>query len=99
MNLFKNYIFIKVLIVIFNWESVWVIVFVYGFRNIFVFLDIFLMVFEIKIDKVCSEVDRDVEEVFYSEIVKLFVDKVVDVIVILWSYVFLIKNYEKEGFF
>lgn len=49
----------------------------------FVFLDIFLMVFEIKIDKVCSEVDKDVEEVFYSEIVKMFVDKVVDVIVIL----------------
>lgn len=97
MNLFKNYIFITVLTVIFNRESVWVIVFVHGFRNIFVFLDIPLMVFETKIDKVCSEVDRDVEEVFYSETVKSSVDKVADVIAIPRSHVFPIKNYEKEG--
>lgn len=73
----------KVLIVILNRESVKVKVYFDGFSINFVFLDVFLMVFEIKIDKVCSDVDKDVEEVFNSEIVKLFVDKVVDVIVIL----------------
>lgn len=55
------------------------------------------MVFETKIDKVCSDVDKDVEEVFYSETMKTSVDKVADVIAIPRSHVFPIKNYEKEG--
>lgn len=49
----------------------------------FVFVDIFFLVFVMKIDKVCSDVDKDVEEVFFSNVVKKIVDKVLDVIVIL----------------
>lgn len=67
------------------------------FSIIFVLLDIPLMAFVTKIDKVCSDVDRDVEEVFYSESVKLSVDKVADVIAIPRSHVFSVKNYKKEG--
>lgn len=63
---------------------------------IFVFLDVPLMVFKTKIDKVCSDVDRDDEEVIYTENVKTSVDEVTDVIVIPRSHVFPIKNYEKE---
>lgn len=87
----------KALTVILNRESVKVKVYFYGFSINFVFLDVPLMVFETKIDKVCSEVDRDFEEVFYSETVKSSVDKVADVIAIPRSHVFPIKNYEKEG--
>uniref|UniRef100_A0A8W8M3R3 TLDc domain-containing protein n=1 Tax=Magallana gigas TaxID=29159 RepID=A0A8W8M3R3_MAGGI len=66
-------------------------------KEMLIVRDIPLMVFETKIDKVCSEVDKDVEEVFYSETVKTSVDKVADVIAIPRSHVFPIKNYEKEG--
>lgn len=55
------------------------------------------MVFETKIDKVCNDVDKYVEEMFYSETVKSSVDKVADVIAIPRSHVFPVKNYEKEG--
>lgn len=85
----------KVLTVILNWESVKVKDYFDGFSINFV--DVPLMVFETKIDKVCSDVDKDVEEVFYSETVKSSVDKVADVIAIPRSHVFPIKNYEKEG--
>lgn len=87
----------KALTVILNWESVKVKDFFDGFSINFVFIDVPLMVFETKIDKVCSDVDKDVEEVFYSETVKSSVDKVADVIAIPRSHVFPIKNYEKEG--
>lgn len=93
----NNCIFIKALTVILNRESVKVKVYYDGFSINFVFLDVPLMVFETKIDKVCSDVDKDVEEVFYSESVKTSVDKVADVIAIPRSHVFPIKNYEKEG--
>lgn len=87
----------KALTVILNRESVKLKVYFDGFSINFVFLDVPLMVFETKIDKVCSNVDKDVEEVFYSESVKTSVDKVADVIAIPRSHVFPIKNYEKEG--
>lgn len=48
----------------------------------FVFVDIPLLVLVTKIDKVCSDVDKDVEEVFFSNAVKKTVDKVSDVIAI-----------------
>lgn len=96
-ELVNYYILMKALTVILNRESVTVKVYFDGFSINFVFLDVPLMVFETKIDKVCSDVDKDVEEVFYSESVKSSVDKVADVIAIPRSHVFPIKNYEKEG--
>lgn len=62
----------------------------------FVFVDIPLLVLVTKIDKVCSDVDKDVEEVFFSNAVKKTVDKVSDVIAIPRSHVLPVKNYEKE---
>lgn len=62
----------------------------------FVFVDIPLLVLVTKIDKVCSDVDKDVEEVFFSSAVKKTVDKVSDVIAIPRSHVLPVKNYEKE---
>lgn len=62
----------------------------------FVFVDIPLLVLVTKIDKVCSDVDKDVEEVFFSNAVKKTVDKVSDIIAIPRSHVLPVKNYEKE---
>lgn len=65
-------------------------------KDMLIVRDVPLMVFKTKIDKVCSDVDRDDEEVIYTENVKTSVDEVTDVIVIPRSHVFPIKNYEKE---
>lgn len=66
-------------------------------KEMLIVRDIPLMVFATKIDKVCSDVDKDVEEVFYSETVKSSVEKVAEVIAIPRCHVFPVKNYEKEG--
>ncbi|XP_052678117.1 interferon-induced protein 44-like [Crassostrea angulata] len=58
--------------------------------------DVPLLVLVTKIDKVCSDVDKDVEEVFFSNAVKKTVDKVSDIIAIPRSHVLPVKNYEKE---
>lgn len=55
-----------------------------------------LLVLVTKIDKVCRDVDKDVEEVFFSNAVKKTVDKVSDVIAIPRSHVLPVKNYEEE---
>lgn len=55
-----------------------------------------LLVLVTKIDKVCRDVDKDVEEVFFSNAVKKTVDKVSDVIAIPRSHLLPVKNYEKE---
>ncbi|XP_034306903.2 interferon-induced protein 44-like [Magallana gigas] len=58
--------------------------------------DVPVLVLVTKIDKVCSDVDKDVEEVYFSNAVKKTVDKVSDVIAIPRSHVLPVKNYEKE---
>lgn len=62
----------------------------------FVIVDVPVLVLVTKIDKVCSDVDKDVEEVYFSNAVKKTVDKVSDVIASPRSHVLPVKNYEKE---
>lgn len=62
----------------------------------FVIVEVPLLVLVTKIDKICRDVDKDVEEVFFSNAVKKTVDKVSDAIAIPRSHVLPVKNYEKE---
>lgn len=54
------------------------------------------LVLATKIDKICSDVDKDVEEVFVSNTVKKTVDKVSDVIAIPRSHVLPVKNFAEQ---
>lgn len=63
----------------------------------FIIVDVPLLVFATKIDKICDNVDEDVEEVFFSNAVKKTVDIVSDAIAIPRSDVFPVKNYDREN--
>ncbi|XP_062622114.1 interferon-induced protein 44-like [Saccostrea cucullata] len=56
-----------------------------------------LLVFVTKIDKVCSSVDDDIQEVFHSQVIKEMVDKIAEGITIPRAHVLPVKNYEREG--
>ncbi|XP_062590729.1 interferon-induced protein 44-like [Saccostrea cucullata] len=56
-----------------------------------------LLVFATKIDKVCSLVDENVQEVFHSQAVKEMVENIADSIAIPKAHVLPVKNYEREG--
>lgn len=55
------------------------------------------LVFLTKMDKVCSQVERDIDNMFLSEIVANTVNKAAEVIGIPRAHVLPVKNYEKEG--
>ncbi|XP_061167732.1 interferon-induced protein 44-like isoform X2 [Saccostrea echinata] len=54
------------------------------------------LVFLTKMDKVCGFVEKDISNMFMSEVVEGLVNKAADVIGIPRSHVFPVKNYEKE---
>lgn len=55
------------------------------------------LVFLTKMDKVCSQVERDIDNMFLSKVVENTVNKAAEVIGIPRSHVLPVKNYEKEG--
>ncbi|XP_056001626.1 interferon-induced protein 44-like [Ostrea edulis] len=50
-----------------------------------------------KLDKICTDIDNDVKQIFMSSACKQAVDTVADVIGVPRSHVFPVKNYEKES--
>ncbi|XP_061167731.1 interferon-induced protein 44-like isoform X1 [Saccostrea echinata] len=66
------------------------------FKTLIVDKGIPQLVFLTKMDKVCGFVEKDISNMFMSEVVEGLVNKAADVIGIPRSHVFPVKNYEKE---